>query len=66
LLENDTVASALEVMTLFKSTKAFVVNSFGEVIGVVSIRNIAMEILKYERKMQMENYTKSLEEDKND
>eukprot|EP00603_Paraphysomonas_imperforata_P003094 CAMPEP_0114427874 /NCGR_PEP_ID=MMETSP0103-20121206/8607_1 /TAXON_ID=37642 ORGANISM="Paraphysomonas imperforata, Strain PA2" /NCGR_SAMPLE_ID=MMETSP0103 /ASSEMBLY_ACC=CAM_ASM_000201 /LENGTH=783 /DNA_ID=CAMNT_0001597017 /DNA_START=280 /DNA_END=2631 /DNA_ORIENTATION=+ len=66
LIETDTITSALEVMTLFKSTKAFVVNAFGEVIGVVSIRSIAVEILKYESVTQRENYHKALEEDKDD
>lgn len=66
LLENDTIASALEVMSLFKTTKAFVVNAFGEVIGVVSIRSIAIEILKSESIIQKDNYLKGLEEDKVD
>lgn len=66
VLEHDTIASALEVMSLFKTTKAFVVNAFGEVIGVVSIKSIAVEILKYEKKMQKENYKLAVEEDKED
>jgi hypothetical protein len=63
LLETDTITAALEVMTLFKSTKAFVVNEFGEVIGVVSMRSIAIEILKYESETQRQNYQKALDED---
>lgn len=66
VLEQDTIAAALEVMSLFKTTKAFVVNTFGEVVGVVSIRSIAIEILKFEKKMQKENYELSVEEDKDD
>ena len=66
VLEKDTIASCLEVMCTFKTTKAFVVNSFGEVIGVVSLRSIAIEILKNEYKIQRENYFVSLEEDKDD
>jgi hypothetical protein len=66
ILEQDTIASALEVMSQFKTTKAFVVNSFGEVVGVVSIRSIAIEILKYEGKTQKENYLLAVDEDKDD